>query len=115
VSSVNLLDWKARSSTFDGMAAFVPNVASMVMSTADRGAQTVPRPWVSSGIFNVLGVRPVVGRTFRPSDDAESAPLVILSEGFWRSRFNADPTIVGGILRLAAAPGAPGGVAPGCA
>src|SRR5262245_33847067 len=48
VSPMNLVDWKARSSSFDGMAAFVPNVASMVMSTADGGAETVPRQWVSS-------------------------------------------------------------------
>src|SRR4030095_9127342 len=49
VSPINLIDWKARNSTFDGMAAFVPNVASMVMASEDGNAETVPRQWVSSG------------------------------------------------------------------
>ena len=91
VSPINLLDWKARSRTFESMAAYVPNVAGMVLASEDGNAETVPRQWVSSGIFDVLGVRPVVGRTFRPSDDAERASVVVLAESFWRSRFNADP------------------------
>ena len=79
VSPINLLDWKARSRTFEGMAAYVPNVAGMVLAGEDGNAETVPRQWVSSGIFDVLGVRPVAGRTFLPSDDAERASVVVLS------------------------------------
>ena len=74
VSPINLLDWKARSRTFEGMAAYVPNVAGMVLASEDGNAETVPRQWVSSGIFDVLGARPIAGRTFLPSDDAERAP-----------------------------------------
>ena len=69
VSPINLLDWKARTRTFSGMAAYVPNVAGMVLASADGSAETISRQWVSSGIFDVLGVRPIAGRTFRPSDD----------------------------------------------
>ena len=72
VSPINLLDWRARSRTFEGMAAYVPNVAGMVLAGEDGNAETIPRQWVSSGIFDVLGVRPVVGRTFLPSDDADA-------------------------------------------
>ena len=79
VSPINLLDWKARSRTFEGMAAYVPNVAGMVLAGEDGNAETVPRQWVSSGIFDVLGVRPVVGRTFLPSDDTERATVVVLT------------------------------------
>jgi putative ABC transport system permease protein len=112
VSVVNLLDWKVRNRTFSGMAAYVPNVAGMVMANADGTAETVSRQWVSSGIFDVLGVQPRVGRTFRPSDDTERASVVILSEGFWRARFDADPAIVGRTLRLDGDPWTVVGVVP---
>jgi putative ABC transport system permease protein len=115
VSPVNLLDWASCSRTFDGMAAYVPNVAGMVLASEDGNAETVPRQWVSSGIFNVLGVRPVVGRTFRPSDDVERASVVVLSERFWRTRFNADSGIAGSTLRLDGEPWTVVGVVPDAA
>ena len=112
VSPINLLDWKARSRTFDGMAAYVPNVAGMVLASEDGNAETVPRQWVSSGIFNVLGVRPIAGRTFLPSDDEQRASVVVLSESFWRTRFDADPGIVGRSLRLDGDPWTVVGIVP---
>lgn len=102
VSPLNLLDWNARSRTFEGMAGFIPNVGSMVMAGADGIAENVPRQWVTAGIFDVLGIQPIVGRTFKQNDDttAGNNALVVLSESFWRGRFNADPGIVGKTLRL---------------
>ena len=115
VSPINLLDWQARNRTFDGMAAYVPNVASMVMAGEGGIAETIPRQWVSSGIFRVLGIQPVAGRTFLPSDDEQRANVVILSEGFWRTRFNADPGIIGRSLRLDGEPWTVVGVVPDAA
>jgi putative ABC transport system permease protein len=100
VAPLNLLDWRARSRTFEAIGAFVPNVGGMVMTGADGLPDTVPRQWVTAGYFDALGVKPIAGRTFRPSDDAGRVNGVVLSEGFWRSRFNADPGIVGRELRL---------------
>jgi hypothetical protein len=100
VSPMNLLDWNERTRTFDIIGGYVPNVGGMVMSGADGMSETVPRQWVLSGFFDALGVRPVVGRTFLPADDAARADVVVLSEGFWRTRFGADPSVVGGSLRL---------------
>jgi predicted permease len=61
---------------------------------------------VSAEFFSVLGVPPVLGRTFRPGEDAPGAPLVaVISEGLWRRRLGADPKVVGqqllieGVLR----------------
>jgi putative ABC transport system permease protein len=115
VSPINLLDWKARNRTFDAMAGFVPNVAGMVLAGADGNAETVPRQWVSSGIFDVLGIRPIVGRAFLPSDDRDRDAVVVLSEGFWRTRFNADPGVVGRTLRLDGDPWTVVGVVPDAA
>ncbi|RPJ79642.1 MAG: FtsX-like permease family protein, partial [Acidobacteria bacterium] len=100
VAPLNLLDWNQRSRTVERMAGFVPNVGGMVMNAADGTSETVPRQWVTAGIFDALGVRPVLGRTFLPSDDSRRSNVVVLSEAFWRTRFNADRGVVGRDIRL---------------
>src|SRR5688572_11491690 len=94
VSPLNLVDWNTRSRSFEKIAGFTPNVGGMVMAGADGNAETVSRQWVTSGIFDVLGVKPVAGRTFSADDEAKRANAVVMSEGFWRTRFNSDPGVV---------------------
>jgi putative ABC transport system permease protein len=56
---------------------------------------------VSSGFFDVLGARPMIGRTFRPADDLRGArPTVVLSADVWRQQFSSDPSIVGRLLTV---------------
>ncbi len=100
VSPVNLLDWNRRSRTFDVIAGYAPNVAGMVMTGADGQAENVSRQWVTAGFFDVLGVPPVAGRTFVADDDTGRAKVVVLSEAFWRARFDGDPSVVGRSIRL---------------
>ena len=100
VSPLNMLDWNARSSTFEQIAGFTPGVGGMVMAGADGNAETVSRQWVTSGIFDVLGVSPIAGRTFSAEDEARRANAVVLSETFWRARYNADPGVIGSEIRL---------------
>jgi putative ABC transport system permease protein len=99
-SPLNLLDWKTRSRTFETVAGFTPSVGGMVMAGADGNAETVSRQWVTSEIFDVLGVTPITGRTFSREDEARRANAIVMSEAFWRSRFNADPGVVGREIRL---------------
>ena len=57
----------------------------------------------SAGFFGVLGVRPALGRDFRPEEDANgSNRVVILSHGLWQRRFDSDTGIVGKPVRLGA-------------
>ncbi|RPJ53907.1 MAG: ABC transporter permease [Acidobacteria bacterium] len=100
VSPRNLIEWNRRNRTFEMIAGFRPNVGAMVMGNSDGTAENVPRQWVTAGIFDTLGVRAIAGRTFLPSDDADRANVVVLSEGFWRARFNADPKVIGRNVRL---------------
>jgi predicted permease len=64
------------------------------------------RAWgelVTGSFFAVLGVRPMLGRTFTPeeSGDAQGAyPVVVISERLWRRRFHADPGVIGQTLRV---------------
>ena len=112
VSPLNLLDWNGRARTFDRIAGYVPDVGGMVMAGPDGIAETVPRQWVTEGIFDVLGIKAIVGRTFLRSDDKNHAQVVVMSEAFWRTRFNADPAIVGRIIRLDGTPYTVVGVVP---
>jgi putative ABC transport system permease protein len=99
-SPLNMLDWNAQSGTFEKIAGFTPSVGGMVMAGADGNAETVSRQWVTAGIFDVLGVTPIAGRTFSAEDEAARANVVVISEGFWRTRYHSDPGVIGRAIRL---------------
>jgi predicted permease len=100
VSPLNMLDWNTRSRSFEKIAGFTPGVGGMVMAGADGNAETVSRQWVTAGIFDVLGVTPIAGRTFSAEDEAKRANVVVLSEALWRTRFNSDPGLIGREIRF---------------
>jgi putative ABC transport system permease protein len=67
-------------------------------------ARPVAGMFVSGRFFDVLGVTPVVGRTFTADDDRRRSgpdgPVAVLSYGFWRREYGADPQIVGRPIHL---------------
>ncbi len=99
-SAPNMLDWNGRSRTFEKIAGFTPNVGGMVMAGVDGMAETYSRQWVTVGIFDAFGVKPIAGRTFLPSDEERRANVIVISEGFWESRFNRDPGLIGREIKL---------------
>jgi putative ABC transport system permease protein len=112
VSPLNLLDWNERSRTFDLLAGFLPGVGGMVMSGTDGTSETVSRQWVTSGFFEALGVKAIAGRTFLPSDDYPDSTAVVMSEALWRTRFDADPSVVGSQIRFDGTPYTVVGIVP---
>ena len=102
IELLNLREWIAQTRTVEAMAAvWIPaSGGGATIIGRDGTPETVPAQRVTTGFFDVLGVRPVAGRTFRPEDDAADQPVVVLSERFWRARFGADPAIVGRAIRL---------------
>ena len=112
VSPLNLLDWTERNRTFDKLAGFIPSIGGMVMNGADGTSETVPRQWVMAGFFDVLGVKPIVGRMFTQEDNDRRAYAVVMSEGLWRTRFNSDPAIVGRAIQFDGDPYTVVGVVP---
>lgn len=98
VAPLNFHDWHERNRTFEGMAA-VFNYPRR-LSASDGAVEQLPAQQVTPTFFDVLGARPVIGRTFLPSDVALPPNAVVLSEGLWRGRFGGDPSIAGRLIEL---------------
>ncbi len=68
---------------------------------------------VTLGFFPTLGIQPALGRLFTAEEDRPGGPnTAILSDGFWRRRYGADPSIVGRSITLNATPFTVVGVLP---
>ena len=98
-SMPNAIDVRDRNEAFESVGFFGGRQATI---TGDDTPQQVSLGTVTPGFFNVLGVNPLQGRTFRVTDlDATTANrVVVLSEDLWASRFGADPGIVGKTVQL---------------
>ena len=94
----NYAEWKARSRSFAEMAALERRIYNL---TGAGEPEKLVGLRVTANLFTLLGVRPVVGRTLSPEDEAAGAPPVaVVAEGFWRRRFAADPGVVGRSIHL---------------
>ncbi len=98
VSYPNFLDWQQRSRSFVSMAAYrTDNFTLTGVATPER----LRGMMASAEIFGSLGVAPIVGRTFGPEEDKKGgAPVVVLTSDFWKTRFGADPGVLGRSLTL---------------
>jgi putative ABC transport system permease protein len=113
VSPLTLQDWNDQNHTFDKLAAISTGLGGGPMLSGPNGsAESVERQSVTSSFFDVLAVRPVAGRTFLADDDGPRPAVVVLSEGVWRTRFGADPALIGRDVRLNGEPFTVIGIVP---
>ncbi|MGB9077062.1 MAG: ADOP family duplicated permease, partial [Terracidiphilus sp.] len=92
-------DLRDRSKSFDGMALY--NFAPVGLDTGGNPQQA----WIyeaSGNYFDVLGVRPYLGRFFHDSDEhgPGSNPYIVLGYAYWRNRFHGDPSAIGQTVQL---------------
>ena len=86
-------DIRDRNQAFESLALMRSWWPTLV---AGGEAERLPAVRVSSSFFSMLGVRPALGRDFRPEEDRpDQRRVVILSDGLWRRRFGADPAVIG--------------------
>ncbi|HKV40327.1 MAG TPA: ABC transporter permease [Blastocatellia bacterium] len=98
ISFPNFRDWQKDNHTFSGMAVARPS-AMILTGFGDAEQETVE--FVSSDIFRVLGIKPMIGRDFAPGEDQiGAAPIALISEDFWKDRFQADSGVPGKTLAL---------------
>ncbi|MCM3901966.1 MAG: ABC transporter permease [Pyrinomonadaceae bacterium] len=94
----DLLDWRAQNRSCESIGAF--QYATLNYTGGDVPEQ-VPAVNATSNLLNVLGVGVQLGRDFLPGDEQEGAPrVVLLSDQFWRTHFNADTQVVGRTVSL---------------
>lgn len=92
-SAANFLDWREQNHVFDNL---VGTTFASVNLSGKGLPERVDGMRTSWDFFEMLGVRPVLGRTFVADDDRAGAPRVtVLSHAAWQRRFGGDPQIIG--------------------
>ena len=103
-------DLRAGARTADALVGYAGWTASL---TGVDEPVTIPAQWATRGYFETLGIRPALGRTPRPEEERPGGSHVaLLGDGLWRSRFGADPAILGRTLTLNGEPFTVIGVLP---
>ena len=110
VSIKELYDYRAQLASFEGLVEFHQmNFDLLRRGEPDRVSTGV----VSPNFFDVLGIAPIVGRTFIETDDDHGADAVlVLSHAYWQTRFGGDRSIVGQVLEMNDRPHTVVGVLP---
>lgn len=102
---------EAEARTLSGVAGYS---ADVFILGAGLETEQVVGQYVTGDYFDVLGVRPHLGRLIQPADDTEpgAQPVAVLSHSLWTRRFGADPEVVGDVVQIGAQPYQVIGVAP---
>ena len=111
LSYPDLLDVRRRSRTLETVAGV--SFRSLAVSDGRAEPERVSGGLITSNLFSMLGVRPAVGRDFRPEEDRPNVERVVLiSDDLWLRRYNRDPSIIGRAISINAQPHTVIGVMP---
>ncbi len=96
----DFVDWSAQNRVFERLAAFTSK--PMTSRAAAGESELMPGKQISPGMFETLGVQPVLGRSFRIEEQQQGDPshVVILSGAFWKRQYNSAPDALGQMLRI---------------
>src|SRR5579863_4155904 len=92
-------DLRDRNKVFSGVVARAGAQVSILAGAATEIAQAET---VTGNFFDILGIRPMFGRAFRPEEDTApgSGPVVVLANSYWLRRFGGNPSVVGQTIRV---------------
>jgi putative ABC transport system permease protein len=97
-----LMEVRERSDIFSGVAAYNDQVLPVRLG---ERTEMIPSASVTGNLLEVLGIRPLLGRDFRPDEEGPQAPaLAMLTHSFWRDRLGADPAAVGRSITIEGKP-----------
>ncbi|HYL61052.1 MAG TPA: ABC transporter permease [Candidatus Methylomirabilis sp.] len=91
-------DWKKENHVFADIAGISVSGRAMLTSIGEPGPVLVQ--WATQNFFDLIGVQPALGRVFRAEESQEQFQTVVISNAFWRSRFNSDPNVLGKTFRI---------------
>src|SRR5262245_21032170 len=94
----NFFDWKEQNRVFEHMSAFGDTSVNL---TSGGEPEEIPMQVATTGLFNILGVKPILGRSFATDEGKPGQPgVIVISFGLWQRRFGGDPQIIGRKLIL---------------
>jgi len=98
VSTPNFLDWRKQNHVFEHLEAFS---AGSINLQGDANPERIPLVVATAGLFDMLGAKPIQGRTFLPDEDQPGKPdVAVISERLWQRRFGRDPKLLGSSITL---------------
>ncbi len=101
-SPAKFAHWSQQTQAFEDVSAFGGGIVNW---TGGSFPHQLRSERVSAAYFRLFGVPVIKGRPFNAQDDREgAAPLVVISEGLWKSRFGGDSNIVGRVMMLGGEP-----------
>jgi len=104
------LDWRAHQRVFNDLGAWSPRGFTLAGA---EGPERAAGATASASFFSVVGAPPVIGRYFTEDEDRRGAEKVaVISEGLWRRRYQASPTVLGAAAQIDGEPYTIVGVAP---
>lgn len=107
---LEIADLNAQTRSFEGVVEYHSMFFILLGKAEPERVQTGV---VSANFFDVLGVRPVLGRTFLPGEDKHGAEAVlVLSHAYWMRSFGGDPSVVGRVFQMNDRPHTVVGVLP---
>jgi putative ABC transport system permease protein len=98
ISYLDYVDWRDQNRVFERVAVYTNQSVSTL--TDGNEATHVQGEAVSADFFQLLGIQPLLGRTFFPREDEPGNHVVILSHGLWQRRFGDDRSIIGKSITL---------------
>jgi len=91
-------EWRRSQTVFEDMAG---EFSGTVIVSGQGPAERYTGGFVTGSFMRLIGIAPMIGRGIEPRDTLPgAAPVVVLSQDLWRTRFNSDPTIIGRSLRV---------------
>ena len=99
LSYPDFVDYRNQATVFEAMSA--EDMLAVALDS-DTQSDVVWGQAVSGSYFDVVRIKPIMGRTFTPEEDnaVGANPVVVMSHGLWQRRFGSDPDIVGKTVRL---------------
>jgi putative ABC transport system permease protein len=110
VSYPDYLDWKHAAKSIQSFAAYSGDAFTIAAAGEPKNTFAAQ---VTPSFFSTLGVKPALGRDFLEDEMRSDGPHVtVLTDGFWRTEFGADPNVIGRIIRIDGKPATIVGVLP---
>lgn len=94
-SALTIRDWREQTEVFEDVATVLRPEGSKVTLRTDSGSEEIQGSIVSGNFFDLLSVRPLLGRTFSPSEAQRGENVAVLSYGMWKRRFAGTRAILG--------------------